>query len=738
MSENTAVNEPEPLSTSELEKARRRYYIHNTLNAISFRLLAGGIITLYAIRLGAGNTFVGMLSSIMYLSMAFLLGGRPLAARIGVVRNQVIFWTARYILMIPAVASTLPGIRSNQVLALTLLAIGVFGFHTSKGIALAGQRVILGMIAGEKDRGVVLSRIQTLNTIFSTTAWLLLGLAMGEDAPFGVYTVTFTLGIIFGVGSALALKGLPEPQDAALASKVKILSSLRDGWKNEGFRKLISLTFVKNFLLAMTGSFLIVQFKRVLEHTDSGVVYITLIGGMGVIVMAALAGLLMDKVGARPLFFAFTILTALSLFPITLTTPQVGTWIAWLVPCGVFFLYNMGAMGMENCAQDYFFATARPEERLNLGIFIFIASGLSGAAGAILGGLILDGLIGALALPADTVFRVYFAAMQLLFLGTAYLVSRLPNFGAYSIMNTVSILFSPRNLRAFRLLRRLDQSKTADEEQQAIRALAGKPSAVSVEELLRKLKSPSFAVRNETLATLRGHPPADPLKQALIDEVRDHHYTTAWVAAEILGNQIITESVEVLREAIRTEDFMLCGKAMVSLAKLEDTESIPAIVSIFKHSENPRTVIHACRAFSLFGDPALISPLLERLEPRIAPFVRDEIILAVSELSGMGDWFFTLFSLFLEKDLAGTTELRSLLNGRYPEIRKVVGYVTADPDIFARAVDGVLQTRGISVSGNDLTEPFSKAISNTTIVGLVRFRFLIAALLVRQVLSPPK
>ncbi|TVR54383.1 MAG: hypothetical protein EA426_17005, partial [Spirochaetaceae bacterium] len=182
-------------SSSEIARIRNRYYVHSILNGVSFRLLAGNIITLYVLNLGADNTLVGLLSSFIHIAMLFLLVGRPLVNRYGAVRVQSVFWFLRYVMMIPVVLTVLPGISANRDLTFALIAIGVFGFHSAKGVALAGQQIILGSVVGEKGRGAVLSRIQTQNTTVSTIAWLLVGFALSRDPSRLVYAATFIIGI---------------------------------------------------------------------------------------------------------------------------------------------------------------------------------------------------------------------------------------------------------------------------------------------------------------------------------------------------------------------------------------------------------------------------------------------------------------------------------------------------------------------------------------------------------------
>jgi hypothetical protein len=725
------------LSSGELERARRSYYLHSILNGISFRLLAGSIITLYALRLGAGNTFVGLLSSFMYFSMVFLLVGRPLVARLGAVRVQATFWALRYIAMTPALLTVIPSVRANVPLTFSLLALAVFGFHTSKGIALAGQNTILGLVVGQKDRGAVLSRVQSMNTTFSIIAWLLVGVALGREGPLGVYAAIFAVGILFGLGSSWVLSHLPEPRDAEAGSAERLLTSLRRGLENEGFRRLTVVKFLKNLFLGMTGAFLIVQFKRVFLHPDSDVVYITLIGSLGVIAMAAVAGFLMDKVGAKPLFFTFSVMTALTLLPIVAGPVANRGFLPWLIPCIVFFFYNMGSMGMNNCSQDYFFATVRPEERLNLGVVFNITAGIAGFLGSVGGGVILDLMLSGSRLSEAAVFRIYFAIMFAALLVVSLFIFRMPDIGAYSILNTLSILFSPRNLRAIRLLRRLDRSRTVHEEQQTIRALAVSPSSVSVDDLLAKLKSPSFAIRSEALNALRNHPVDPRIREALVDEVRDHQFTTAYVAAEIAGGQGIAEAIPALREALGSDDFMVSGKAMISLAQLGDRESLPVIKKLFEDTTNPRLIIHGARAFAQFRDPDLIASLVAKLEPQIAPFVRDEIILAIAEIAGMGDWFFPLYSKFLERKLAGTVELRAQLAGAAPELGVLAQEVAGEPAVFAVTVKRVLHASPLFINGRNFTETFAAALRKENLLNLSRFRFLVASLYVWQSLPAP-
>ncbi|HUV08994.1 MAG TPA: MFS transporter [Spirochaetia bacterium] len=718
----------EPLTTFERTKAQRLYYIFSSLNGVSFRLLAGGIITLYALRLGADNTLVGLFESFMYLSLAFLLAGRPLVARFGAISVFGSFWALRYLAMIPALLTAIPAIQANRSLTFILLGVGVFGFHTAKGIAIASEKPILGEVAGDRDRGAFLSRVQSLNQGFALAVWLVMGLVMYRNPPPQTYALFFAAGIVAGLAASGALFRLPEPRGIEKGYTDPLMPAIRRGFRAVGFRRFIALFFMMTLAQSMAGPFLIVFFKRLYQHTDASVVYITLLGGLGVMVMAVVAGLFMDRVGAKPLYFAFAVTTALTMVPVFALPAYQSGLLFWLVPGAVFFLYQLGAVGMSNCSQDYFFATVRLEDRLNLGVVYNVTAGISGFAGAFGGGVILDALENAAGFSPDAAFRLYFGCLAGLLIVVGLMIRGLPDIGAYSVLNTLSIIFSPRDVRAVLLLRRLGRYRSIAQEQATIRELGQSPSLMSVEGLLARLSSPSFAVRSAALKALRSAPIVPAVTQALVTEVREHHFTTAHTAAEILGNWKITEAIHALREALDSDDFLLVGKAMVSLAQLRDRHSIPQIRSILVDTANPSLIIHATRAMVVFRDPFMIPVLLDKLEPSSAPFVRDEIVLAVAEIAGLSDWFYPLYCVFLTNEAAGVQEMRSILPPEALEgtVGQVLVNVIRGSPAFATAVLETLESAATSDSQADVAAFLVAALNRVSLVMLPRFRFLVA------------
>jgi HEAT repeat protein len=394
----------------------------------------------------------------------------------------------------------------------------------------------------------------------------------------------------------------------------------------------------------------------------------------------------------------------------------------------VFFLYQLGSVGMSNCAQDYFFATVKPGDRLNLGVVFNVAAGIAGFAGAFGGGLLLDALQTIVGLPPATAFQCYFAGLGVLLVVVILMIRGLPDIGAFSILNTISILFSPRDIRAVLLLRRLGRYRSIAEEQATIQELGESPSVVSVQDLLARLSSPSFAVRSAALNALRSAPIVPAAIKALINEVREHHFTTAHTAAEILGTWKIAEAIPELRAALNSDDFMLVGRTTVALAQLSDRRSIPQIRRILIDTNNPRMIIHAARAMVLFHDPFVIPALLDKLEANSAPFVRDEIVLAVAEIAGLSDWFYPLYCVFLKNEAAGVQEMRSTIPPETLEgpAGQVLSNVIRGGPSFAAAALQTLQSAATTDRQVDVAAFLVAALNRESLVQLSRFRFLVA------------
>jgi predicted MFS family arabinose efflux permease len=722
------------LSPGELERVRARFSLFAVLNVVSFTLLSGNIITLYVLRLGGGNFLIGLLSSFMYIAYLTMLLGRQMAPRWGMIRLMGWFWVVRYLCMLPMLFAPLAAAAGLRGAAYGLVLASVLGFNAARGVAMTGYNPILGEVAAERDRGAYLAQNQAIQHTVTVALGVAMALVLGWRSSLAVYNAFIVIGVAAGLWGARLVFTFPEPPRPQGPGE-NLARGLAESLRQPAFRRFIILYFVSSLAIYMAVPFLVVFVKEVYALPDSQVVYLTVVGSVGALLMALASGYLIDRLGAKPLYFLFTSILTITLVAIVISPPLPPGAAVWLFAAALFLFNNMGQFGILNASQTYFLAAIRREERLNLGVIYYMTLGVAGGIGSLAGGALLDELGGRFAqLPA---FRLYYGLCSAVFLVLLAFITRLENLGAYPLADALGMIISPRDLRAIGLLNRLGRTRTLAEEKDALRALAGSPSSLSVEEVLSRLRSPRFSVRSEALQALASLPVEEAVVQALVSEVKNHAFTTAAQAAEILGQRRVVQGIPALRRALQSRDYILASAAITALARLDDRESLPAIREALRRAANPHLAIHAASALEVLRDPDSVPVLLERLRRKNPPFLRDELLLALAGVLGMGDWFYSTYSEFLEKGSLGLSLLRDRAlepdSSRIPRslLEELLGrFPVAEKAVFASLAAELLTHLPVVVSGKDLAPTLAEAIVDPRLTRLERFCFLIAAAVV--------
>ncbi|MFW6247985.1 MAG: MFS transporter [bacterium] len=735
------------------QTSRRRamadYYRFSLFNVISFSFLAGNIMVLYALRLGAGSILVGLIAASYQITFVFSLIGRRLIRRFGAVRLFGYFWIVRYLLMVPVVFTSLPALRDRTGLVLAVVTLCAFGFNISKGIGITATKPIVGEIPRRRERGTFLSNQHLITNLGAVATGTVMALVLGQDSPLWRYSLLLSVGILAGFGAAAFILRLPEPREAETGFGARFSEGLKVAFAPGPFRRLSVVNVFAVFVVSMVQAFLIVYFKRVYGYSDGTVVFFTVAGSLGGAVMATITRSVIDRVGAKPLLFAFLALLLLVLVPLIVSPAISGIWLG-AFPALVFFFFVMSHFGIMNTADNYFFSITAAEHRLDLGIVFGVGTGIAGALGSFVGGIVLSLLEGVFTESLAHAFGAYFALAAAIMLVPLIRVRSLPDLDAYPIPDALGMLFSPRDIRAIRLLNRLRRSRTMDEERAAVSALGESTSRLPVDELMRRIGSPSLTIRLEAISALRNSPLTSEVEDRLIEEVHTHRYTTAHLAAELLGAARVVRAIPVLRDAVESHDYMVSAKSMVALAHFGDRDSIGRIESILEHSPNPRITIFAVKALEILGSVTSLPLIFRRIERKAETFVRDELILSSAALLGIFDSFYPLYVEFLDDRQEGLRSLCDLA----PRGVDVCEALRDDPRRFTKLAIAhftsssyvVPAVRAAQVGRThpgersrardrmiDVAPWFVDALQNRNVGQLERFRFFVGAVIV----APP-
>ena len=722
------------LTPRQLRTAQRRFTWFSLLNVVSWQLLTGNIITLYALRMGAGDLLVGTLYSLIPLGQLLPLLGRVIVRRTGTVRTMAVFWFARNVLMLPILFAPLFANGSRPEIGIWLIVVSVVGFNVARGIAITGHNAIIGTITTEADRGSFLSRQQVVAHFGAIGTGAIMGLLLQDRSPLLLYSLLFAAGIATGIATAYVILRLPEPP--ASERTAGFLHAVAGALRRANTVRFMVLLAASSFVASMALPFLVVFVKRAYGQGDDVAMLLTVIGSVGAILVALISGFVIDRVGAKPLMSVFTATLTIAIVLVVVAPPLGDPRSLWLYLGAIFFFTTFAANGIASAHSVYYFNLVRPEERLNLGVFNFLVTGIPAALGSLAGGAILNGLAAIDGLETAGVYRVYYGGIVVAYGGIALLTARIDRLGACAVHDLLAIFISPRELGALALLHRLKASRTSSAEQSLVQRLGEVESRLAAPDMLRTLKSPRFAVRAETLDSLTDTPLTEELKEALIAEVEHQPFTTAYLAAQIIGRKQMAEGVPALRRGLSSADFFLAGKCMVALARLGDHDSRDTVEMLFRNTGNPYLLIHGAAALELFGSPRSLSVLLTALEREPIPQVRDEVILAAAGILDMADSFYAPYRGFVADRRQGLALLADYVaerQERHPLAAATLDRLTSLPPLvgdgarFREAATRALAEVPVVVDQVDVTPVLRAAVGHRHTGASEQFHFFVAA-----------
>ncbi|MCX7027907.1 MAG: HEAT repeat domain-containing protein, partial [Spirochaetes bacterium] len=652
---------PALLSPKRLSKARNEFYIFNFLNSSSFVFVSGSFLTLFAIKLGASNAVIGILNAIAYTSFFLMPLGKCVVRRKPIVWTFGWGWVFRYTALIPLLFAPLFAARGHVGAALGLLIAGVAGFSFFRGVAMIANNPVIGFLAaggGEKprsDRGEFMTNNGIISSFASMASGFLLAIFLGENATPWTYALGIGIGIAIGYAGCILLLRTPEPNDYSPSSTNSLLETTKEALKEAPFRRFIWIFMALSFVSGMGRSFLPVYAKGVFAQGDDAVMIYALLASLGSIIMGLLTRLVVDRLGSKPLFIIFSAIGLLSFLPVAIL-PAGGSILASQAVTAVFlallhFLSAFGFAGEEAAGQTYYFSLVPKEKTLDLSVVYYIAYGVGGTLGSGIGGLLLDGF-GNLGLNAAGSYRALYALLCIIAAIILFRMQKLKALGSASVSQSLGVMLSLRDLKAFDLLSRLDRSESPNQEMKLIQEIGRSSSMLSQDELLEYLRSPRFQVRQEALLAFEEMDHLSPkVLRYLVKETETHTYTTSYLSARILGKHGNAEAIPALRNAVEAEDYMLQAEAAVALADLGDLDSIPLLESILVRSINPRVKIASACALEIlhskFSLPVLASSLRQTDPPA---FVSDEIVLAMASIMGVMKEFYPLYSSFIDDE----------------------------------------------------------------------------------------
>lgn len=623
---------PNQLTRDQRAVGQRRFRQFLLLNGVSVALLMENMLILYAIRNGASDPVVAVIASFVHLTMPAMVLGKRWVSRVGLSRTMALGWFFRYVSAMLMVLAPLLAALGSPAAAIGSIIAGAFGFAFFRAIGSVANTPLTGEITTPDERGEFISgnhtRVQSAFIVTMASAVLVLRIA---DALW-VYQIIITVGCLVGFYAVTILARVPESTAPSRSARIGLREVIRELLETPRLRRLFAGWAGGFVSFAVVIPYAMITVKNGYGLSDYEALSYSLVLVVGSISSALLNGLVADRVGPRPLIIIYVAGLLLvgafwALAPATYHPLPVGA---------AFFVAGMCKAGIIIGLGHYFLSAAEQNQRVGAALVMRMGGGAAaGITGSVIGAILLDALRAG-GLTGLEIYQGYFRIMLVPLAFFVVLAVRLERLSEWRISNVLGLMFSPRDLRALFVLNRLRRSQDGSRAVRDLRTLERIGSSVSEEEIREQLNSPLLDVRLRAIRALRNIDFGEETTRALIDELEHGQFTTAWVAADVLGEGGREEAIDALRVGLESDDQILQGRCMTALVRLHDEESCERIVHLFEESQNPRVAIRGANALAgMGGEENMLRILRRSIDESLPAGVRDELLTAAGSMVGV-------------------------------------------------------------------------------------------------------
>jgi MFS family permease len=270
------------------------------LNAISFQMILGSPMLLYAKSLGATATVLGLIAGMTPLLVIFQIPAAKHVARVGYKKFVLAGWSTRvvFIFLMALVPFSESFLTLQTQLSLTLFLL--FFFNLSRGVSSCGWLPWITALIPSGIRGRYLGREAAFMAVASFAAFICAAVLLGSEPTSQRFATLFALSAYAGAASLSFLKRIPEAESPEQIRTSSTPVPWREIAGYPPFRKILQLNIAWSLAIGGLAAFVIVFLKVEAAMPENRILYLnaaTCLGGMGSL---WLLGSRLDSLGSRP------------------------------------------------------------------------------------------------------------------------------------------------------------------------------------------------------------------------------------------------------------------------------------------------------------------------------------------------------------------------------------------------------------------------------------------------------
>lgn len=297
-SQTRATHEPaqEPSFPVGLHNA----YWFATFNPLSYQIILGSPMVLYAKTLGASATVLGIIVGMMPLLVVFQIPAASHINRIGYRRFVLAGWGTRVLFifgmaLVPLTSAFLDP-RNRLALMLALL----FCFNLARGISSSAWLPWISQLVPAGLRGKYLARDAAVQNLASFMVFLISAVCLVGQTQRWQFSLLFAFSAVMGTVSLVFLKRIPDVEIPTTARTSQSPAPWLAMARYAPFRKLLRAVIGWSVAYGGITAFTVAYLKVAGGMSESVILLVTSIAYLGGLSSLWLLGHALDRLGSKP------------------------------------------------------------------------------------------------------------------------------------------------------------------------------------------------------------------------------------------------------------------------------------------------------------------------------------------------------------------------------------------------------------------------------------------------------
>jgi MFS family permease len=422
-------------------------FLFAAFNALSFQIVLGSPMVLYARNLGASATVLGIITGMLPLLVIFQIPAASYIGRLGFKRFVYAGWGTRVIFIfaiaaVPVLAFLTTATRLSLVLFL------LFMFNLFRGISSAAWLPWITSLVPVSARAKYLALDQAIIGVASCLAFVIAAACLGNKPSAWQFSLIFFFSGIFGAISLRFLGRIPD---------VQVPEEIRTSKQPVPWLEMIQFPPFKRLLIMNLGwssayggisAFTVAFLRNQPSMNEATILYVSSVFFLGA-VLSLWFGARMDRFGSKPVMIFASLLWMFILAIWILLAGKIILPMPFLIVV-LQFLMGIGA-SLFNMANVRLTMTITPEYgRTHFFALYSVVANLSLGLSPVLWGMLIDLFAGVNFFWHGfhwTRFSIFFLGAELMFLGTLFLKFRLEEKAAGNVEDLMKELIFAAPLR---------------------------------------------------------------------------------------------------------------------------------------------------------------------------------------------------------------------------------------------------------------------------------------------------